>query len=186
MNLFTRPRRFEQALKDFSAVYDTVKEWYDGYRFGNGDVYCPWDAICYCDKRRFNPKRQPDNYWSNTSSNHVVRHFLEMADSVTKREIEQLIAGEAVTKEIHQELTYKDLYQTVENVWSVLFTTGYLTQRGEADGSRLRLVIPNREIRNIFTGQISEWIQDTAKQDGAAEGGRQGVCKKESEAAGML
>lgn len=156
------------AYYELSGVYDTVKEWYDGYRFGNVDVYCPWDVICYCDKRRVNEKLQPEDYWSNTSSNDVVRHFLEQAKATTKREIEQLISGESVTKIVRQELTYKDLYDSIDNIWSVLFTTGYLTQKGEPDGRKLQLAIPNTEIRNIFTNQISEWFQETARQDGTA------------------
>lgn len=156
------------AYYQLSEHYTTVKAWYDGYRFGNVDVYCPWDVISYCDALRANPKAQPEEYWSNTSSNDIIRHFLEKANSVTKREIEQLIAGEEVTKAIRQELTYKELYHTIDNMWSVLFTTGYLTQCGEPDGRKLRLRIPNTEIRNIFTSQITEWFQDAARQDGAA------------------
>lgn len=155
------------AYYQLSEHYTTVKAWYDGYRFGNVDVYCPWDVISYCDALRANPKAQPEEYWSNTSSNDIIRHFLEKANSVTKREIEQLIAGEEVTKAIRQELTYKELYHSIDNMWSVLFTTGYLTQCGEPDGRKLRLRIPNTEIRNIFTSQITEWFQDAARQDGA-------------------
>lgn len=155
------------AYYKLSDYYDTVKAWYDGYRFGNVDVYCPWDVISYCDALRANPKAQPEEYWSNTSSNDIIRYFLEKANSVTKREIEQLIAGEGVTKVIRQELTYKELYNSIDNMWSVLFTTGYLTQCGEPEGRRFCLKIPNTEIRNIFTSQITEWFQDVARQDGA-------------------
>lgn len=150
-----------------SDIYSLVKDWYDGYQFGNTNVYCPWDVICFCKKRRVNRTQQPENYWSNTSGNDVIRHFLRKAKPVTKREIEKLIAGECVLKEIHQELTYKNLYQSIEHIWSVLFTTGYLTQRGEsADGKSLWLAIPNHEIRDLFISQISEWFQETARQDG--------------------
>lgn len=134
---------------------ETVKTWYDGYRFGNVDVYCPWDVLNYCDVLRKDPQTQPQNYWMNTSGNDAVRFFVEKAkNQTTKREIERLIAGEEITKEIRQELTYKEMYQNIENVWSVLFTTGYLTQRGRAEGNRLRLVIPNLEIRNSLSEQF--------------------------------
>ena len=148
---------------------ETVKTWYDGYRFGNVDVYCPWDVLNYCDVLRKDPQAQPQNYWMNTSGNDAVRFFVEKAkNQTTKREIERLIAGEEITKEIRQELTYIEMYQNIENVWSVLFTTGYLTQRGRAEGNRLRLVIPNLEIRNIFTEQIMEYFKAQVKEDGYA------------------
>lgn len=152
---------------NLSDVYGRMKEWYDGYHFGNVDVYCPWDVICYCDALRANPLAQPDEYWSNTSGNDVVRHFIERADSgTTRREIERLVAGEEIVKEVRQELTYRELYDSVDNIWSVLFMTGYLTQRGTSDGRELRLAIPNTEIRNIFMKQIAEWFQETARKDG--------------------
>ncbi|HJC92218.1 MAG TPA: ATP-binding protein [Candidatus Mediterraneibacter excrementigallinarum] len=151
-----------------SGQYDTVKEWYDGYRFGNMDVYCPWDVICYCGRLRLNPKAQPESYWSNTSSNAVIRRFLESARSTTKQEIERLISGESIVKAVRQELTYKEMYDSPDNIWSVLFTTGYLTRRGESEGNKLRLAIPNKEIRMIFEEQISEWFQETARKDGEA------------------
>lgn len=151
-----------------SGQYDTVKEWYDGYRFGNMDVYCPWDVICYCGRLRLNPQAQPEAYWSNTSSNAVIRHFLEIARSTTKQEIERLISGESIVKTVRQELTYKEMYDSPDNIWSVLFTTGYLTRRGDAEGMKLRLAIPNKEIRMIFEEQISEWFQETARKDGEA------------------
>lgn len=119
------------------------------------NVYCPWDVICYCDKLRSNRRAQPENFWSNTSGNDIVRRFLEVAKPATKSEIERLISGETVAKEVHQELTYKELYESLDNLWSVLFTTGYLTQKGETDDGKLKLAIPNLEIRNIFTSQIS-------------------------------
>ena len=150
-----------------STAYTSIKEWYDGYRFGNMDVYCPWDVICYCDKLRANEKAKPEAFWINSSGNDVIRHFLEMAKATTKREIEQLIAGESVEKIVRPELTYREMYDSIENVWSVLFSTGYLTRRGEADGKKLKLAIPNTEVRNIFVEQISEWFQHTARNDGA-------------------
>lgn len=153
------------GLSDF---YDTIKEWYDGYHFGNVDVYCPRDVICYCDKLRANPEEYPGNYWSNTSGNNIIRHFIEMAKGMTKREIEQLMEGNTVEKAVRQELTYKELYASIDNLWSILFTTGYLTRRGKPQGRKVTLAIPNREIREIFENQIYEWFQDTARQDGAA------------------
>ena len=155
------------AYYDKSLYYETVREWYDGYRFGAVDVYCPWDVINYCDLLRSNPKAQPQNYWCNTSSNDAVRRFIEMADvGATKMEIEKLVAGEKITKEIHQELTYQDMYSTIENLWSLLFTTGYLTQRGEPDGRKFHLVIPNKEIREIFEMQIVDLFKEHVKKDG--------------------
>ena len=147
--------------------YETVKEWYDGYRFGNVDVYCPWDVLNFCDALQDNPNSSPENYWINTSSNDSVRKFIQCSDNqTTKREIERLIAGEEIPKEIHQELTYKDMYKDIEHIWSVLFTTGYLTQRGDTKGNILRLAIPNMEIRNIFTTQIMDLFKEKVKQDG--------------------
>ena len=155
------------AYYDKSLYYETVREWYDGYRFGAVDVYCPWDVINYCDLLRSNPKAQPQNYWCNTSSNDAVRRFIEMADvGATKMEIEKLVAGEEITKEIRQELTYQDMYSTIENLWSLLFTTGYLTQRGEPEGRQFHLAIPNKEIREIFEMQIVDLFKEHVKKDG--------------------
>ena len=150
-----------------SEKYDTIREWYDGYRFGKVDVYCPWDVISYCDELLDDLSIEPKDYWSNTSSNDVVRKFLEQATPDTRDAIECLIAGEVVTKEINEELTYKELYDKIDNVWSVLFTTGYLTQRGKASGKVLRLAIPNREIHNIFMTQIRSWMQVKIREDGS-------------------
>lgn len=152
-----------------SESYDMVKEWYDGYLFGNADVYCPWDVICCCDKLRADKTAAPSNFWANTSGNDIVRRFIQMADAgTTKRAIEQLVAGEAVTREIHQELTYKELYDSVDNVWSVLFSTGYLTIQGKPDGNMFQLVIPNMEIRSLFTGQIMKLFRENTRKDGDA------------------
>ena len=151
-----------------SEKYQTVKDWYDGYRFGSVEVYCPWDVINYCDDLLDNPEAEPKNYWSNTSSNDVVRHFIGTLDAGgTKREMEALIAGESVTKEIHEELTYNNLYDSMENIWSVLFMTGYLTYRGNPRGSSYPLVIPNMEIRNIYRDQIMEMFVKNVAGDGA-------------------
>ena len=165
----------DQEVKDmldyygFSDRYDEVKEWYDGYQFGNVGVYCPWDVINYCDTLKVDPDAQPRNYWLNTSSNEAVRRFIRESDhAATRREIEKLVAGEAITKEIHQELTYKDMYDSIDNLWSVLFTTGYLTQRGKPDGDNFRLVIPNVEIRKIFTSQIMELFKESVPKNGEA------------------
>ncbi len=152
---------------ELSGHYGQIKEWYDGYRFGNAEVYCPWDVINYCDILRADLEAQPQNFWSNTSNNDVVRQFLQKADSGSaKKEIERLIAGEVITKEIHQELTYKDMYQSIENIWSVLLTTGYLTQRGKPDGMKLPLAIPNMEIRDIFITQIMSLFRESVQKDG--------------------
>ena len=141
--------------------YDTIKEWYDGYLFGRRNVYCPWDVVSYCYALRADPDAEPQNYWSNTSSNDVIRRFINKADRKTQDEIERLIAGEAIDKEIRQELTYKDLDTSVDHLWSVLFTTGYLTRRGKSEGRKLCLAIPNMEIREIFITQIKEWFKNS-------------------------
>lgn len=147
--------------------YDAVKEWYDGYRFGNIDVYCPWDVISYCYELTADSSARPRDYWVNTSGNDVVRHFLEKAGmGRTKDEIEALVAGETVTKMIREELTYRNLYDSVDNIWSVLFTTGYLTRRGKPDGKLYELAIPNREILNIYTDQIMEMFKADVAKDG--------------------
>ena len=150
-----------------SDKYDVVKAWYDGYRFGNEDVYCPWDVICYCDQLLEDKEAIPEAFWSTTSSNDIIRRFIDMADATTKEEIEKLMAGETIVKSIHKELTYKDLYDSPNNLWSVLYLTGYLTQRGRVDNDRLLLAIPNQEIHKIFATQIKNWFQDTAREDGA-------------------
>lgn len=153
----------------FSNRYGAVKDWYDGYQFGNLGVYCPWDVINYGALLRADSRAQPRNYWINTSSNDIVRHFIEKADTGRmKKEIETLVAGETVTKEIHQELTYREMYSTVENIWSVLFATGYLTQRGLPEGKKFRLAIPNMEVREIYTEQIMELFKEGIKKNGEA------------------
>lgn len=144
--------------------YDVIKAWYDGYHFGDVDVYCPWDVINYVSKLLAKRTLPPQDFWTNTSSNEVIRKLLERASSSTRNEIECLIAGESIGKAVSEELTYKELYDNVENLWSILFTTGYLTQRGEAEGERVQLVIPNREIHGIFMTQIRTWMQVVKKQ----------------------
>ena len=145
--------------------FDLAKEWYDGYRFGNADVYCPWDVINYCADLRADPKASPRAFWINTSGNDIIRSFIQAARPGTRRELELLINGESVTKKINQELTYRELYSNIDNLWSVLFMTGYLTLRGEADGDTCQLAIPNQEIRKIFIDQILEWFQEEARRD---------------------
>lgn len=151
-----------------SDKHQQVKEWYDGYQFGNVEVYCPWDVMNYCVTLLADPNAEPQNYWINTSSNEAVRRFIRESDNsgTIRREIEGLVAGECIIKELHQELTYEDMYQTIDNIWSVLFTTGYLTQRGRSEGNIFRLAIPNREIRNIFTTQIMQLFRENVKKDG--------------------
>ena len=147
--------------------YGDIKEWYDGYRFGNVDVYCPWDVISYCDELLDDPELLPRDYWSNTSGNEAVRHFIgQMGNGPTKSEIEALTAGETVEKEIREDLTYSRLYESSDNLWSVLFATGYLTRRGTVERNRYALAIPNREIRNIFTDQILALFKEGAGRDG--------------------
>ncbi|MDE7183102.1 MAG: ATP-binding protein [Lachnospiraceae bacterium] len=140
--------------------YDAIKEWYDGYLFGNLGIYCPWDVINYCSDLRDKSVTEPQNYWVNTSSNDIIRKFLSRANATTMNEIERLMNGDSVRKRIHQELTYRDLDAKLENLWSVLFTTGYLTQRSAQDGDLTELVIPNREIQWIFVQQICEWFSE--------------------------
>lgn len=149
--------------------YGTVKEWYDGYRFGKVDVYCPWDVINYCDEHLDDPMAEPQNYWSNTSGNDVIKHFVDSiytGKEVTKPELERLVNGGAVQKNISQELTYKELYGSMDNIWSALFMTGYLTQRGESEGNQYNLVIPNQEIRNIITEHIMGLFKEDVSKDG--------------------
>ena len=151
----------------FTDKYSAVKEWYDGYQFGETEVYCPWDVINYVDRLRDKETLAPQNYWVNTSGNDAVRYLIrKTGDGVLKSEMESLIAGETVEKEIREDLTYNEIYATVNHVWSLLFMTGYLTQRGAGEGNRLQLAIPNLEIRSIFTGQILEMFQDEAAKDG--------------------
>ena len=148
-----------------SDHYGEVRDWYDGYRFGQKEVFSPWDVINYCDLLRANPLAEPENYWANTSGNAIVRRFIDKADAQTRREIEDLIQGKEIVKEIRQELTYNELDKSIENLWSVLFTTGYLTHRGYAGEGRYQLVIPNRELRSLFISQIREWFKETSRND---------------------
>ena len=149
--------------------YDEVKEWYDGYRFGNADVYCPWDVVNYCADHLTHPGAVPKNYWLNTSGNEVINRFIDSVDEpqkLAKTELERLVSGNVVRKRIDEAITYKELYSTIDNLWSTLFMTGYLTQRGCEDDGRYRLVIPNREIQNIVTDHILVKFQGEVKKDG--------------------
>ena len=139
--------------------FDEVKEWYDGYRFGNADVYCPWDVVNFVDRTKDDKEAKPEAYWINTSGNDLVKRFIDKANKTTKSEIERLINGEAIEKELRLELTYEEIDQSIENLWSVLFTTGYLTQTGRPKDGAYRLIIPNREVREVFRLQINEWFK---------------------------
>ncbi len=149
----------------FMGRYDAIKEWYDGYRFGELEIYCPWDVVSYCHALKMNPSVTPQNYWVNTSSNNIIRKFIDKADGTTRDELELLISGESIHKKIRQELTYRDLDSRIDNLWSILFTTGYLTQCGEDNDGITGLVIPNREIQWIFMEQIQEWFESETKRD---------------------
>ena len=163
----------DQEVRDLSAYYEctdkyqNIKEWYDGYHFGNVDVYCPWDVVSYLRSLRANKEAVPQNYWVNTSGNAEVKEFIRQSkNATTKHEIERLMAGEIITKTIRPELTYKDMYSSIENIWSVLFTTGYLTHAGQVDVGSYKLRIPNAEIHNIFVMQIKEYFDESILKDG--------------------
>lgn len=158
----------QKILDDYelSSHFEETKEWYDGYRFGNADIYCPWDVINYVEQLRYDQTAVPQDFWSNSSGNAMVRRFIDMADVSTKNEIERLIAGESIEKDVTPELTYDELDKSIENLWSVLFTTGYLTHKGRTESGKYCLVIPNREVRNLFVKKIREWFSDVSRKDG--------------------
>lgn len=147
------------------SFYDTIREWYDGYRFGNASLYCPWDVVRYCYVLLADNTRMPENYWANTSSNSIVRQFIDKANKKTRDEIEKLIAGETIVKELRPELTYQEIDDSIENLWSALFTTGYLTQRERLERNQYQLAIPNLEIRALFISQIREWFRESTCKD---------------------
>lgn len=159
----------EAEVKELLAAYKLeeklpeIKEWYDGYRFGSADIYCPWDVINHVDRLRVNSASRAQSYWINTSSNELVKRFIDKADKTTRDEIEQLVAGEAIEKNLRLELTYDEIDNSINNLWSVLFTTGYLTQTGMTDDGAYKLVIPNREIREVYKLQIQEWFKQKLK-----------------------
>jgi hypothetical protein len=149
----------------FMEKYNTIKKWYDGYQFGSVDIYCPWDVVNYCHALKMNMSIKPQNYWINTSSNNIVRQFIGMAKQNTRNEIELLIDGGSINKKIRQELTYRDLESNIDNLWSILFTTGYLTQCSKTNDSMTKLVIPNEEVRMIFVEQVQEWFKAETTKD---------------------
>lgn len=150
-----------QLLEHFSDV----KEWYDGYRFGTTDIYCPWDVINYADQLIHEPGVTPQTYWINSSGNDLVKRFVNQADKTTRDEIEQLVAGEIVEKKIRLDLTYEEIDSSIDNLWSVLFTTGYLTQVGRAKNGIYKLIIPNKEVREVFIFQIQKWFEQAIEKD---------------------
>lgn len=154
-------KEVQKLLADYhlEARFLETKEWYNGYRFGNVDVYCPWDVINHIDRIKDDPNARPEAYWINTSGNDLVKRFVDKANRTTRNEIEQLIAGNAIEKMLRLDLTYDEIDNSIENLWSVLFTTGYLTQTGMTEDGAYRLVIPNREIREVFKLQIQEWFK---------------------------
>ena len=161
-----------KLLSDYGmdSHFDEVKEWYDGYHFGRADVYCPWDVINHADHLRDDGDAKPQTYWINSSGNSLVRRLINRADSSTKDEIERLIAGEAIEKVIRQDLTYDEIENSIDNIWSVLFTTGYLTKIGEvklpdSESYAYMLVIPNKEVREVFVLQIQEWFKAVVAND---------------------
>ncbi len=153
------------AYYGLSEHYGEIKRWYDGYRFGSTEVYCPWDVLNYCDLLRANPERKPENYWINTSGNDVIKRFVAMADDKTREEIETLVAGGTIEKDIREDLTYSEIYDTIDNLWSLLYTTGYLTLQGRTDEGLLRLRIPNLEVRDVYVKQIREYFKESVKKD---------------------
>ena len=160
----------KQLLADYylEEHFAEVKEWYDGYHFGNADIYCPWDVINYVDDLVFDPQARPKSYWINSSGNELVKRFIDKADTTTRDEIEELIAGHAVKKRIRMDLTYDEVDNTIDNVWSVLFTTGYLTREGREMDGIYRLIIPNKEVREVFVLQIREWFNRVVANDRAS------------------
>ena len=158
----------KDILKDIGLQehFKEIKEWYDGYRFGKADVYCPWDVVNFVDRVKDDPEARPEAYWINTSGNDLVKRFIDKANKTTKNEIERLINGEAIEKELRLDLTYEEIDQSIENLWSVLFTTGYLTKQGRTADGKIRLAIPNKEIKNLFIKKIREWFRDTSANDG--------------------
>ena len=157
-----------QLLSDYGLDEHAaeMKAWYDGYRFGYADVYCPWDVINYAKKLLADPKARPQAFWINTSGNDMVKRFVDKAeDKTTQQEIERLIDGEAITKAVQLELTYDEVDRSIDNLWSVLFTTGYLTFTGVTEDGRYKLVIPNREVREVFVRQIHEWFKERVASD---------------------
>ena len=155
-------------LLDFyglSAYKDVIRDWYDGYHFGDTDVFCPWDVINYCDELLADPNAEPDNYWANTSGNDLIRRLLMKANQSTKSDVERLINGETITKTVRQELTYREVEESVDNIWSVLYSTGYLTCLRRMPGKKMELALPNREVRELFIELVKDWFEETIQAD---------------------
>ena len=153
------------AFYGLSDRKDVFRDWYDGYRFGNVSVYSPWDVINYCDVLLSDPEAEPENYWANTSGNGIIRRLLKKADQTTRDEVEQLINGGEIIKTLRQELTYRDIESTIDNIWSVLYSTGYLTSRGRLPGKQMKLALPNREVRELFIDLVKDWFQEATRAD---------------------
>ena len=148
-----------------SSYKDIIRDWYDGYRFGDTDVYCPWDVINYCDELLADPCAEPENYWANTSGNDLIRRLLKKANQSTRNEIEQLINGGTITKTIRQELTYREVENSIDNIWSVLYSTGYLTCHRKVPGKQMELALPNWEVRELFIDLVKDWFEKTTQAD---------------------
>lgn len=152
-------RRLLEAYH-LESHFQETKEWYDGYHFGDADIYCPWDVMNHVDRLKDEPRARPQSYWLNTSGNDLVKRFIDKANKTTRDEIERLIAGEAIEKNVRLELTYDEIDRSIDNLWSVLFTTGYLTQNGVTEDGAYKLIIPNREVREVYKLQIREWFKE--------------------------
>ena len=148
-----------------SSYKGEIHDWYDGYRFGDTDVYCPWDVINYCDELLADPYAEPENYWANTSGNGLIRRLLKKANQSTRDEVEQLINGGTITKPIRQELTYREVEDSIDNIWSVLYSTGYLTCRRRVPGKKMELALPNWEVRELFIELVKDWFEETTQAE---------------------
>ena len=153
------------AFYGLTSHKQVMQDWYDGYTFGKVSVYCPWDVINYCDLLRADPEAEPENYWANTSGNGIIRRLLKKADQTTRDEVEQLINGETIVKTVRQELTYRDIEDSIDNIWSVLYSTGYLTSRGRLPGKQMKLALPNREVRELFIDLVKDWFREETRAD---------------------
>ena len=153
------------AFYGLSAYKSAMHDWYDGYLFGGVHVYCPWDVINYCDVLLADPDAEPENYWANTSGNGIIRRLLQKADQTTREEVERLLSGESIVKTVRQELTYRDIEDSIDNIWSVLYSTGYLTQEVRLPGKQMKLILPNREVRELFADLVKNWFRETTRAD---------------------
>ena len=153
------------AFYGLTAHKQVMRNWYDGYAFGKVSVYCPWDVINYCDLLLADPAAEPENYWANTSGNGIIRRLLQKADQTTRDEVEQLINGETIVKTVRQELTYRDIEDSIDNIWSVLYSTGYLTSKGRLPGKQMKLALPNREVWELFIDLVKDWFREETRAD---------------------